>query len=156
MEQRNSSGSHLQQSHLSTDLLFPGEKFDSDINGREVVHLCHYNGEVPGRLFLTNFRIFFTANEGSKSKSLWVPLGTINKIEKFGGVKSKGENAYGLQITCKDIRTIRFAHSQENHSRRDVFEKLKQYAFVLTHNPNMRLFCFDAKVCLFYIFLKTL
>lgn len=30
-----------------------------------------------------------------------VPLGVIARIEKMGGASSRGENSYGLDITCK-------------------------------------------------------
>lgn len=30
-----------------------------------------------------------------------VPLGVISRIEKMGGASSRGENSYGLDITCK-------------------------------------------------------
>lgn len=30
-----------------------------------------------------------------------VPLGTISRVEKMGGASSRGENSYGLDITCK-------------------------------------------------------
>ena len=30
-----------------------------------------------------------------------VPLGTIYRVEKVGGTTSKGENAYGLELSCK-------------------------------------------------------
>ena len=33
----------------------------------------------------------------------------------------------------QDMRNLRFAHRQENHSRRQVFEKLTQYAFPLSN-----------------------
>lgn len=39
------------------------------------------------------------------------------------------------------MRNLRFAHKQENHSRRNVFEKLQQNAFPLSHK--MKLFAFD-------------
>lgn len=31
------------------------------------------------------------------------------------------------------MRNLRFAHKQENHSRRGIFEKLQQLAFPLSH-----------------------
>jgi len=31
------------------------------------------------------------------------------------------------------MRNLRFAHRQENHTRREVFEKITQYAFPLTN-----------------------
>ncbi len=30
-----------------------------------------------------------------------VPLGAISRVEKMGGASSRGENSYGLDITCK-------------------------------------------------------
>lgn len=39
------------------------------------------------------------------------------------------------------MRNLRFAHKQQNHSRRDVFEKLQQFAFPLSHK--IKLFAFE-------------
>lgn len=64
----------------------------------------------------------------------------MSRIEKVGGASSRGENAYGIEVFCKDMRNLRFAHKQENHSRRNVFEKLQQYAFPKSHN--LQLFAF--------------
>lgn len=137
------------QASLSSDIpLLPGERIDSDINGREVIYMCPYSGEIPGQLYVTNYKIYFKSSDASKSRVVHVPFCVISKIDKFGGAstaKSKGDNSYGINITCKDIRTLKFAHNPENHSRRDVFEKLKQFAFPLSH-PNKQLFCFEAKV----------
>ncbi len=33
--------------------------------------------------------------------TLDVPLGVISRVEKMGGASSRGENSYGLEITCK-------------------------------------------------------
>lgn len=65
----------------------------------------------------------------------------MSRIEKVGGASSRGENAYGIEAFCKDMRNLRFAHKQENHSRRNVFEKLQQNAFPLSHKQ--KLFAFD-------------
>lgn len=59
----------------------------------------------------------------------------------MGGASSRGENSYGIEVFCKDMRNLRFAHKQENHSRRSVFEKLQMYAFPLSHKMN--LFAFE-------------
>ncbi|KAK2563300.1 Myotubularin-related protein 2 [Acropora cervicornis] len=66
--------------------------------------------------------------------SIEVPLGTIFRVEKIGGTTSRGENAYGLELFCKDMRNLRFAHKQENHSRRLIYEKLMMYAFPMTNS----------------------
>lgn len=70
-----------------------------------------------------------------------VPLGVVSRVEKVGGASSRGENSYGIDIFCKDMRNLRFAHKQENHSRRTVFEKLHMYAFPLAYNE--KLFAFS-------------
>lgn len=62
-------------------------------------------------------------------------------MEKVGGASSRRENSYGIDIFCKDMRNLRFAHNQENHSRRTVFEKLQTFAFPLSSNE--KLFAFS-------------
>lgn len=70
-----------------------------------------------------------------------VPLGVVSRVEKVGGASSRGENSYGIDIFCKDMRNLRFAHKQENHSRRTVFEKLQMYAFPLSYEERLFAFC---------------
>lgn len=41
-----------------------------------------------------------------------VPLGVISRIEKMGGASSRGENSYGLDITCK-VRLSRSSAGNE-------------------------------------------
>jgi len=53
-------------------------------------------------------------------------------VEKVGGVTSRGENSYGIEVFCKDVRSLKFAHNPENHSRREFFEELQHYAFPVT------------------------
>lgn len=71
-----------------------------------------------------------------------VPLGVVSRVEKVGGASSRGENSYGIDIFCKDMRNLRFAHKQENHSRRTVFEKLQMYAFPLSYNERLFAHCY--------------
>ncbi|XP_037089137.1 myotubularin-related protein 2-like [Pollicipes pollicipes] len=108
---------------------------------RDVTYLCPYSGPVRGTLTVTDYKIFFRA-EKEKYLELDVPLGVISRVEKVGGANtSRDENSYGIELFCKDMRNLRFAHKQENHSRRNVFEKLKQYTFP---TPNkLRLFAFQ-------------
>lgn len=40
------------------------------------------------------------------------------------------------------MRNLRFAHKQENHSRRGIFEKLQQLAFPLSHRLPMFAFSY--------------
>lgn len=123
--------------------LLPGEMIVGNLKAREVTYLCPYSGPIYGLLYVTNYRLYFHNQENSKENSfiIEVPLCTVNRIEKVGGSTSKGENSYGIELFCKDIRNLKFAHKQENHSRRDVFEKLQQYAFPCSNK--LSLFAFD-------------
>lgn len=124
----------------------PGEKRQDVKN--DVTYICPYNGPIRGTLTITNYRLNFRSqptNEKQKDQIivLDVPLGVVSRLEKVGGFRSSGENSYGIDIFCKDMRNLRFAHKQENHSRRTVFEKLQMYAFPLSYGE--RLFTFSYK-----------
>uniref|UniRef100_A0A8C2UIQ2 Myotubularin n=1 Tax=Chinchilla lanigera TaxID=34839 RepID=A0A8C2UIQ2_CHILA len=109
----------------------PGETLITD---KEVIYICPFNGPIKGRVYITNYRLYLRSLETDSALILDVPLGVISRIEKMGGATSRGENSYGLDITCKDMRNLRFALKQEGHSRRDMFETLTRYAFPLAHN----------------------
>lgn len=109
----------------------------------DVTYICPYSGPARGVLTITNYRLHFRsqpATEKDPTILVDVPLGVVSRVEKVGGASSRGENSYGIDIFCKDMRNLRFAHKQENHSRRTVFEKLQMYAFPLSYNE--RLFAF--------------
>ncbi|KAJ5079150.1 myotubularin-related [Anaeramoeba ignava] len=59
-----------------------------------------------------------------------IPLGFINKADKIGGQKSKGMYSYGIEVKCKDFRVYRFYFPKVNHSRRFIFSKLVERAFI--------------------------
>lgn len=131
---------------IATDsfVYLSGEK-RQDIKN-DVTYICPYNGPVRGTLSITNYRLNFRSqptNDKQKDPMIVVdvPLGVVSRVEKVGGVSSRGENSYGIDIFCKDMRNLRFAHKQENHSRRTVFEKLQMYAFPLSYGE--RLFAFS-------------
>ncbi|XP_016839990.1 myotubularin-related protein 2 isoform X1 [Nasonia vitripennis] len=108
---------------------------------RDVTYLCPYSGPARGVLSVTNYKLHFRSIDRETPYVVEMPLGVVSRIEKVGGASSRGENSYGIEIFCKDMRNLRFAHKQENHSRRNVFEKLQQYSFPLSHN--MLLFAFE-------------
>lgn len=159
-------------SNEDLDWLICGERVVASISSKGVSCLSPYFGAIRGTLHITNYRLYFkstdtlpasatltAANVASNGSPLSInsvgitnllgnyiidlPLSFISRIEKMGGSTSKGENSYGIELTCKDVRNYRFAHSRENHSRRDVFEKLQQYAFPF--NNKLTLFAFDYK-----------
>ncbi|XP_050416998.1 myotubularin-related protein 2 isoform X2 [Patella vulgata] len=111
--------------------LLDGEKVQG--KGYDVTYLCPYRGAVRGALTVTNYKLYFKSSEREPPFILDVALGVISRVEKIGGATSRGENSYGIDILCKDMRNLRFAHKQENHSRRQVFEKIQQYAFPVTN-----------------------
>ncbi|KAG8195485.1 hypothetical protein JTE90_010789 [Oedothorax gibbosus] len=122
--------------------LLPGEKIPGNSRARDVTYLCPFTGPVRGTLFVTNYKLYFRSTDrGDPPFILDVPLGVMSRIEKVGGASSRGENSYGIELFCKDMRNLRFAHKQENHSRRDVFEKLQQYAFPISNK--LPLFAFE-------------
>ncbi|XP_057340211.1 myotubularin-related protein 2 isoform X1 [Microplitis mediator] len=128
--------------NLSTDTgppLLNGERRQGV--AREVTYLCPYSGPSRGVLSVTNYKLHFRSSDRETPYIVEVPLGVISRIEKVGGASSRGENSYGIEVFCKDMRNLRFAHKQENHSRRDVFEKLHQYSFPLSHK--LPLFAFE-------------
>ncbi|CAL1295648.1 unnamed protein product [Larinioides sclopetarius] len=140
----------LQESHLSyrsdEPPLLPGEKFHS--RARDVTYLCPFTGPVRGTLFVTSYKLFFRSTDKESPFVLDVPLGVVSRIEKVGGASSRGELSYGIELFCKDMRNLRFAHKQENHSRRDVFEKLQQYAFPISNKLPLFTFEYEGKYAL--------
>ncbi|XP_054162802.1 myotubularin-related protein 2-like [Oppia nitens] len=124
--------------------LIIGETIVGNLRARDVTYLCPYFGPIRGTLYVTNYKLYFKSNE-KEAEDLSVPLCCISRIEKVGGATSKGENSYGIDLLCKDMRNLRFAHKQENHSRRDVFETLTQYAFPLSNKLPMFAYEYSAK-----------
>lgn len=118
--------------------LLVGEKLQGQ--ARDVTYLCPYTGPTRGTLSVTNYKLYFRSVDRDPPFVLHVPLGVVSRIEKVGGSTSRGENSYGIEIFCKDMRNLRFAHKQENHSRRIVFEKLQTYSFPISHKEPF--FCF--------------
>ncbi|KAK2165234.1 hypothetical protein LSH36_53g07021 [Paralvinella palmiformis] len=122
--------------------LLQGERIQAV--GADVTFVGQYINSVRGKLYITNYRLYFkTSGDREPPCILDVPLGVISRVEKVGGASSKKENSYGIEIFCKDMRNLRFAHKQENHSRREVFDKLSAYAFPVTNK--LSVFAFEYK-----------
>ncbi|XP_074982956.1 phosphatidylinositol-3,5-bisphosphate 3-phosphatase MTMR2 isoform X3 [Caretta caretta] len=119
--------------------LLPGETIKD--MAKDVTYICPFTGAVRGTLTVTNYRLYFKSMERDPPFVLDASLGVINRVEKIGGASSRGENSYGLEIVCKDIRNLRFAHKPEGRSRRSIFENLMKYAFPVSNN--LPLFAFE-------------
>ncbi|MGH0124853.1 UNVERIFIED_CONTAM: hypothetical protein FKN15_036414 [Acipenser sinensis] len=81
----------------------PGEERITD---KDIIYICPFNGAVKGKVSITNYRLFFKSFEVDPAMTLDVPLGVISRIEKMGGASSRGENSYGLDITCKVLQFV--------------------------------------------------
>ncbi|XP_007891243.1 myotubularin isoform X2 [Callorhinchus milii] len=108
---------------------------------KDVIYICPFNGPIKGMVFITNYRLFFRRIELDPTMTLDVPLGVISRVEKIGGQSSRGENSYGLEITCKDMRNLRFALKQEGRSRKSMFENLTKHAFPIS--SGLQFFAFE-------------
>lgn len=120
--------------------LLPGESLQG--LARDVTYLCPYTGPTRGTLSVTSYKLYFRSVDREPPFVLDVPLGVVSRIEKVGGSTSRGENSYGIELFCKDMRNLRFAHKQENHSRRIVFEKLQVYSFPFSHKQSFFAFSY--------------
>ncbi|PKU44949.1 hypothetical protein llap_4762 [Limosa lapponica baueri] len=112
--------------------LLPGETIKD--MAKDVTYICPFTGAIRGTLTVTNYRLYFKSMERDPPFVLDASLGVINRVEKIGGASSRGENSYGLEIVCKDIRNLRFAHKPEGRTRRSIFENLMKYAFPVSNN----------------------
>ncbi|XP_052280564.1 myotubularin-related protein 2-like [Dreissena polymorpha] len=122
--------------------MLPGENMQES-TWKDVTYLCPFTDCVKGTLTVTNYKLYFKSTERDSMLTLDVPLGVISRVEKIGGTTSRGENSYCIDLHCKDMRNLRFAHRPENHSRRLVYEKIHTYAFPVTNKQG--LFAFDYK-----------
>jgi len=118
---------------------------------KDLTYLCPYShpGAIKGELTLTNYKLFFRPNQFKDHPMiLEVPLGCISRIEKVGGQRSTSENAYGIEIFCKDIRSLRFALNKldATNPRKDIFEKLRKFSFPQTYDRGLFAFDFEDRV----------
>lgn len=85
---------------------------------------------MKGSLTVTNYKLYFSSQFRDAPLAFDVPLGFVSRVEKVGGQRSSGEDAYGLKIYCKDIRSLSFALSKsEGHPRKDVYEMVSRGVF---------------------------
>jgi len=109
------------------------------LNGETIQKIEHcsylHNGieKVYGRVIVTNYKLRFESSEDSTSGKIAfeLPLGLINGIEKFGysKVPARSEDSYGIKITCKDMRTIKFLHDRTIRNRKSLYDALIVNAF---------------------------
>ncbi|XP_025061126.1 myotubularin-related protein 1 isoform X2 [Alligator sinensis] len=106
--------------------LFPGESIK--VIAKDVMYICPFMGAVSGTLTVTDYRLYIKSIERDPPFVLDVPLGVISRVEKIGA-QSHGDNSFGIEIVCKDMRNLRLAYKQEEQSRLEIFENLVTRAF---------------------------
>eukprot|EP00112_Aurelia_sp_Birch-Aquarium-sp1_P025334 Seg837.12 transcript_id=Seg837.12/GoldUCD/mRNA.D3Y31 product="Myotubularin-related protein 2" protein_id=Seg837.12/GoldUCD/D3Y31 len=117
--------------------LIAGEK--SIATAPDVTYLCPFTGRKVGTLVITNYRINFQGKDDYICVES--PLCNVVKVEKIGASTKNAERAYGLEITCKDMRSMKFALKQENSSRKKIYDAIQTHAFPSSSGLNF--FAFD-------------
>lgn len=125
-------------------------KEENEPAATEIIFVMPDNRAIRGRLYITNFRIYFKSDDMYQINQyqshfiiIDLPLGLINRIEKVGHQSSKNVNFYGIVINCKNGRRLRFANTQDKGTRKQICETIQRYAFPLSNNLNH--FAFDYK-----------
>ncbi|XP_028923090.1 myotubularin-related protein 1 isoform X4 [Ornithorhynchus anatinus] len=122
--------------------LFPGESIKAIV--KDVMYICPFMGAVSGTLTVTDFKLYFKNVERDPHFVLDVPLGVISRVEKIG-VQSHGDNSCGLEIVCKDMRSLRLAYKQEEQTKLEIFENLNKHAFPLSNGQALFAFSYREK-----------
>ena len=156
--QEGFAGNNIHQNEDYIPPLLSGERVEGVY--KDMTYLCPYSlpCAVKGSMVLTNYRIYFksdvydisASSSGSPLQSpplvLDVPLGFVSNIVKIGGQNRPGdEHAYGIEVVCKDIRTLKFAMSKKfqdgvgfnSHSintkgpssRGDMYQQMRRFCF---------------------------
>ncbi|XP_034020108.1 myotubularin-related protein 1a isoform X2 [Thalassophryne amazonica] len=116
--------------------LLPGENIQTTV--KDVMYVCPFSGLVTGTLTITDYKLYFNGLDRESPFSLDVNLGVISRLERFI-IPTRGENTKGLELVCKDMRSLRFAYKKEE-SNPDVVEVLAKHAFPLS--SGLTLFAF--------------
>ncbi|CAM9127801.1 unnamed protein product, partial [Lampetra planeri] len=98
---------------------------------------------VGGTLSITNYKLYFKSSERDPPLVLDVPLGVVSRVDKVTNTTNRAETAYRLELTCKDIRTLRFAHKVDAQAECSLHTALTRYAFPLSNG--LPLFAFEHK-----------
>ncbi|XP_004365906.2 MTMR2 protein [Capsaspora owczarzaki ATCC 30864] len=112
--------------------LLPGEELVT--SAAEITHLCPFSGALHGVLYVTNYKIYFReqVDNNRVATTVETPLGLISRVDKIGGQSSRGENSYGLELHCKDMRNLRFGFSTRSSNRGQVCDAIMDAAYPLS------------------------
>ncbi|KAM4611918.1 myotubularin-related protein 1a isoform 2-T2 [Polymixia lowei] len=107
--------------------LVPGECIKAV--AKDVMYICPFSGLLTGTLTITDYKLYFTSLERESPFILDVNMGAVSRLETIS-VPSHGENTRGLELVCKDMRSLRFAYKKED-GQPEVVELLAKHAFPL-------------------------
>ncbi|XP_044039472.1 myotubularin isoform X5 [Siniperca chuatsi] len=119
----SASRESLKMELLAEVSLLPGE---DRITDKDIIYICPFSGAVKGKVLITNYRLYFKSSDIDAAVMLDIPLGAISRVEKMGGASSRGENSYGLDITCKPL----FAYvTQEKYEENgwNVYKPIEEF-----------------------------
>ena len=116
---------------------------------QDITFICPFTSPdfapIRGTLNITNYRLyFFSHHTKERPLVLDLPLGFVSRVEKVSGSRNLGDT-YGLEVVCKDIRTLRFVLTEPEeggHPRRQIFEALVTNAFPLSYASQLFTFKF--------------
>eukprot|EP00794_Sanderia_malayensis_P006847 gene6847-7616_t len=111
------------------------------VTAPDVTYLCPFTGRKVGSLVITNYRLSFQGKDDYVCAE--TPLCNITRIEKIGASTKNVDRGYGLEITCKDMRSLKFTLKPENSSRKKIFDAVQSYAFPLS--SGMKFFAFELR-----------
>ncbi|XP_056155965.1 myotubularin-related protein 1a isoform X1 [Lampris incognitus] len=129
----------IKQGRMDEIPLVPGESIKAV--AKDVMYICPFSGLVTGTLTITDYRLYFTSLEREFLFILDVNLGAVNRLESIS-VPSHGENTRGLELVCKDIRSLRFAYKKEE-TQPEVVEVLTKHAFPLSNGLPLFAFLYN-------------
>ncbi|XP_030194553.1 myotubularin-related protein 1a isoform X1 [Gadus morhua] len=125
------------QVQLKDVALVTGESVQ--LRAQDVMYICPFSGLVTGMLTLTDYKLYFNSLEREPPFFLDVNLGAISRLETIN-VQSHGEDSRGLELVCKDMRSLRFAYKKEA-DQPELVDLLARYAFPLC--KGLALFAFQ-------------
>lgn len=122
------------------------------------------NQNIPGKFYLTNFRLYFksddyykdASNENSKNEPNDeylmpeyliedIPLGLLMKIDKIASNQMNSNECVGVYIACKNGKRLIFYKADNN----ECFEQLAYNHLIINAFPlsnNRKLFAFEHKI----------
>ncbi|XP_019726798.1 myotubularin-related protein 1a isoform X3 [Hippocampus comes] len=141
-ERKNPAAPRLKMSEKMTAVpLLPGEKIQTTIE--DVTYICPYRGLLNGTLTITDYKLYFSSMERDCPFILAVNLGVISRLETVG-IPDRGDNTEGLELVCKDMRSLKFAYKMTaDHA--DVAETIASRAFPLSRQLTLFAFRYEQR-----------